>query len=160
MDLVMNSVGFLQWSHRSLHLVLFPQWGHIITLIPSFCWIQPGDSVCIKWAESPDTNPPQFSYFPKCFKIVNNFIIISTLTFCNWHFNFVVKLLILLSKFMANYLIGVFAFPIVLLHHSCKGFLPGSLSRKTMCVTFVIVTLFIVLLTLSGMKVQPYTWFI
>ena len=64
----------------------------------------------------------------------------------NWHFNLVVKLFVFLLKFMGAYLIGVFAFPVVLLYHSYKGCLPGSLSRKIMCVTFVIVTLFIALL--------------
>lgn len=64
----------------------------------------------------------------------------------NWRYNLAIKLFVLLLKFLAAYLIGVFAFPAVLLYHSYKACKPGSPTRIIMGIIFVIAVLFIGLL--------------
>lgn len=54
----------------------------------------------------------------------------------NWLFNLVIKMVVLLLKFIGSYLIGVFAFPVVLFYHAYKACIPGSPARKIMCILF------------------------
>lgn len=61
----------------------------------------------------------------------------------NWLFNLVIKMVVLLLKFFGSYLIGVFAFPIVLLYHTYKSTKKGSIYRKIIGLIMLLVLLFI-----------------
>lgn len=61
----------------------------------------------------------------------------------NWLFNLIIKLFILLLKFIGAYLIGIFAFPVVLFYHAYKAGRKGSVYRKAMCIALVLTILVI-----------------
>lgn len=61
----------------------------------------------------------------------------------NWLFNLVIKMFILLLKFFGAYLIGVFAYPIVLLYHAYKSTKKGSIYRKIIGTIMFLILLFV-----------------
>lgn len=61
----------------------------------------------------------------------------------NARFNFAIELFCFILKFCGAYLIGFFAFPVVLFYHAYKAGKKGTLYRKVMCAILILVYLFV-----------------